>query len=96
MRYFCQWFMEFVCFALLFKVELEGLCQKLSFKRLKGRIKYEYLAVKVYFIIFKHEVCTLKEIIERKKENIKKQSELRILSLYREIQSLETHVNYLK
>jgi len=64
-----------------------------TFKRLKGRKKYEYLAEKVFFIVFKHEVCMLKEIIESEREKYKKQSELRILSLYKEIQSLETQVN---
>ena len=67
-----------------------------TFKRLKGRTNYEYLAEKVYFIVFKHEVCMLKEIIESEREKYKKkQSELRILSLYKEIQSLETQVNSL-
>jgi histidyl-tRNA synthetase len=51
-----------------------------TFKRLKGRKKFEYLAEKVYFIVFKHKVCTLKEIIESEREKYKKkQSELRIL-----------------
>ena len=52
-----------------------------TFKRLKGRKKYEYLAEMVYFIVFKHEVCMLKEIIDSEREKYfkKKQSELRIL-----------------
>ena len=45
--------------------------------------------------VFKHEVCTLKEIIESEREKYKKQSELRILNMYKEIQSLEAQVNSL-
>lgn len=43
-----------------------------TFKRLKARKKYEYLAEKVYFTVFKHEVCTLKEIIESERGKYKK------------------------
>ena len=46
-----------------------------TFKRLKGRKKFEYFAEKVYFIVFKHEVCTLKEIIESEREKYKKNSQ---------------------
>ena len=46
-----------------------------TFKRLKGRKKYEYLAEMVYFIVLMHEVCTLNEIIESEWENIKQNSQ---------------------